>query len=337
MLTVTHAGLHCAAGRFHLDPVRAVDRALITHAHSDHARPGCRAYLCSRESVPLLRRRLGRKASITGLAYGASLSLDGVRISFHPAGHILGSAQIRVEHRGEVWVLSGDYKPEPDPTCTPFEPVRCHTFITECTFGLPIYRWPAAADVFADIDRWWQTNQRSGTTSVLLGYSLGKAQRLLAGLDPATGPIFVHDSVQEFLSAYAEAGVKLPETLPVQPAAIRAERGLALIIAPPAVQSSSWLSQFGDVATGFASGWMLVRSAQPRKGLDRGFVLSDHADWPGLISSIRATGATRVLATHGTTEPLVRWLRENGWDAATLGGPAHSPPAHTPPALRQGG
>lgn len=325
MLTVTQAGLHCAAGRFHLDPVRAVDRALITHAHSDHARPGCRAYLCARESVPLLRRRLGRKASITGLAYGAPLTLDGVRVSFHPAGHILGSAQIRVEHRGEVWVLSGDYKPEPDPTCTPFEPVRCHTFITECTFGLPIYRWPATAEVFADIDRWWQANQREGTTSVLLGYSLGKAQRLLAGLNPDTGPIFVHDSVREFLPAYEEARIRLPEALPAQPEAIRAERGLGLVVAPPAVQSTPWFAQLGDTATGFASGWMLVRSGQPRNSRDRGFVLSDHADWPGLIASIRATGATRVLATHGATAPLVRWLRENGWDAAPLGEPGGAP------------
>lgn len=318
MLTVAERGFYCAPGDFYVDPWRPVDRALITHAHSDHARPGSRAYLCAREGLEVLRVRLGHNASLTGLRYGETVNLNGVNVSFHPAGHVLGSAQIRLEHRGELWVVSGDYKTQPDPTCAAFEPVPCHTFVTESTFGLPIYRWPASESVFAEIQDWWRANQEHGRTSVLFAYTLGKAQRLLAGVDPSCGPIFVHRAVRQFLPAYAAAGVQLPAVQPATPENVQAAGGRALVLAPPAADGSSWLDALGEVSTAFASGWMLIRGIRRRRGADRGFALSDHADWPGLVQSIRATGATHVLVTHGATAPLVRWLNENGWQAEAL-------------------
>ena len=318
MLTVTAQGLHCAPGDFHIDPWRAVDRAVITHAHSDHAYPGSRAYLCARDGVELLRLRVGKDALITGLRHGETVNLNGVTVSFHPAGHVLGSAQICIEHCGEVWVVSGDYKRQFDPTCAAFEPLRCHTFVTESTFGLPVYRWPEPEQVFREIDDWWLANQKHGRTSVLFGYSLGKAQRLLAGVDSALGPIFVHEAIRRFLPAYAAAGVKLPSVATATLENVVAERGKGLVIMPPAADDSEWLHGLGEVSTAFASGWMLFRSMRRRRNADRGFALSDHADWPGLIQTIRETGAARVLVTHGTTAPLVRWLSENGWQAGAL-------------------
>ncbi|MBX3744300.1 MAG: ligase-associated DNA damage response exonuclease [Verrucomicrobiae bacterium] len=318
MLTLTDSGLYCAAGNFFIDPWRSVERALITHAHSDHARSGSTSYLCAREGVGVLRTRLGSNASITGLPCGERLRLGDVTVSFHPAGHILGSAQIRLERDGEIWVASGDYKLHPDPTCTPFEPVPCHTFITESTFGLPVYRWPAPDDVLTDLHAWWRTEADQDRVAVLFAYSLGKAQRLLAGLQSAIGPIFVHDAIHALLPAYADAGVRLPPVQRFTPDAVRASGGRALVLAPPSADPSAWLNTLGDLSTAVASGWMTLRGPRRRRGVDRGFVLSDHADWPSLLAAIRATGATRILVTHGTSAPLVRWLAENGWQAKAL-------------------
>lgn len=320
MLSATEHGLWCAAGGFHVDPCRPVDRAVITHAHSDHARGGCGSYLCALPGVEVLRRRLGAKALIQGLPYGEVLDVGGVRVSLHPAGHVLGSAQIRLERGGEVWVVSGDYKTEPDPTCAAFEPVRCHLFITESTFGLPIYRWPSPPSVFEEIAAWWGANRGMGRTSVLLGYSLGKAQRLLAGLGPLAeteGPVLLHSAVEEFLPAYVAAGVRFPKVQTLSAARVDAAAGRALVIGPPGGSPPGWLAELGDTATGLASGWMLVRATRRGRGC-RGFVLSDHADWPGLVTAIRATGAERILVTHGAAGPLVRWLNENGWSAQHL-------------------
>lgn len=318
MLTVTERGLYCAAGDFHIDPWRPVARAVITHAHSDHARAGSGAYLCASDGVGVLRVRLGDRASITGLRYGGTARLNDVQVSFHPAGHVLGSAQIRLERAGEIWVVSGDYKMQADPTCAAFEPVRCHTFVTESTFGLPVYRWPEPVEVFAEINDWWRTNQQQGRASVLLGYSLGKAQRLLAGVDASLGPLFAHAAVCEFLPAYAAAGVALPPVAVATREALRAAGARALVVAPPAAEGTGVLNALGDCSTALASGWMLIRGTRRRRGTDRGFALSDHADWPGLLAAIRAGGATRVLVTHGQSGPLVRWLREEGWQAEAL-------------------
>lgn len=318
LLEIQEAGLYCAAGDFYIDPWKSVDRALITHAHADHARPGSRHYLCSEDGLGVLRLRMGTSARIESLRYGKTLDFGGVTVSLHPAGHVLGSAQVRVEHRGEIWVASGDYKLAHDSTCRGFEPVRCHTFITESTFGLPIYRWPKSEVVFGEIQSWWAENQASNCTSVLLGYSLGKAQRLLAGLDPGQGPILVHPAVAKVVEAYRAEGIRLPAVEVAKPEVLRGTGGKGIVVASPGAETGPWMDRLGEVATGSASGWMLVRGMRRWGGEGRGFVLSDHADWEGLIGAIRATGAERVLATHGYTKPLVRWLQEQGLQAAEL-------------------
>ena len=317
LLSVTDLGLFCEAGRFYLDPWAPVERAIVTHAHGDHATRGCGAYLAASPGLGVLRQRIGLDARVRGAAYGESLNVEGVRVSLHPAGHILGSAQVRIEHAGEVWVVSGDYKTEPDPTCAAYEPIRCHTFVTECTFGLPVYRWPAGADVFRRIDEWWRANQEAGRATLLFGYALGKAQRLIAGLDPALGPILTHGAVERMTAAYREAGIALPPTTHVA-AASRADWKRGIVIAPPSAHGSTWARRFGPRSTGFASGWMAIRGERRRSSVDRGFPLSDHVDWPGLLNAIAATGAERVWATHGYTEPLARWLREHGVDARAI-------------------
>jgi putative mRNA 3-end processing factor len=317
MLQITEQGLYCAAGDFHIDPWRGVERAVITHAHSDHARVGSQAYLCADTGVGLLRERLG-PVNATGLRYGETVDMNGVRVSLHPAGHVLGSAQVRLEHHGEVWVVSGDYKTHSDPTCASFEPVRCHAFLTESTFGLPVYRWPQPEEIIADLHAWWRGNQEEGRTSVVFAYSLGKAQRVLASLDPSLGPIFVHGAVRALLRHYERAGVRLP---PVQHATkdhVRAANGRGMVIAPPAADNSPWLHSLGETCTGIASGWMLLRGTRRWRAADRGFPLSDHADWDGLVASVRATGAERVLVTHGYAAQFARWLNEKGWRAEVV-------------------
>ena len=298
-----------------------MERALITHAHADHARRGHGAYLATSPSAGLLRARLG-DIRLQTLDYGETLALNGVRVSLHPAGHVLGSAQVRVEHAGQVWVASGDYflsghAGDANPSCAPFEPLRCDCFITECTFGLPIYRWRPQREVMAEIDAWWRDNAAAGRASLLLGYSLGKAQRLLAGVDAGIGPIFVHAAVEPLNQAYRAAGVALPATRLLEQAA-PGELRRALVVAPPAARSSPWAQGLGEHRSAFASGWMQLRGARRRQGLDRGFVLSDHADWPGLQRAIAATGAARVIVTHGGEAVLVRWLRQQGLQAEAL-------------------
>jgi putative mRNA 3-end processing factor len=318
LLTLTGRGLYCEPGDFFVDPWEPVDRAVITHAHGDHASWGSQAYLTSEAGLGVLRARLDPTATIQSVPYGHTVSLNGVTISLHPAGHILGSAQVRIVHRGQVLVVSGDYKIDPDPTCTPFEPVRCHTFITESTFGLPIYRWPAQESVFDEINAWWRANASTGKASMLYGYTLGKSQRLIAGLDPSIGPILTHGAVERMTVAYRQAGVSLPPTRYAGTGARPAESAGAIVIAPPHASGSSWARRFGSQSTGFASGWMLVRGARRRRALDRGFALSDHVDWPGLLATIEATGAGEVWVTHGFTGPVVRWLTERGIDARAV-------------------
>ncbi len=309
-------GLYCLPGDFYIDPWRPVERAVITHAHSDHARAGHGHYLAHHFSEGILRRRVGADIQLQTLEYGESIVHHGVRLSLHPAGHVLGSAQVRLEHAGRVWVASGDYKLEADGTCAPFEPVRCDTFITESTFGLPIYRWPTQAVLFADIQQWWQHNAAQGRASVLFAYAFGKAQRVLAGVDPATGPLVVHGAVEPLNAVYRECGVPLPPTLRVtDPGLGKADLTRALVVAPPSAAGTPWLRRFGEHSDAFASGWMQVRGRRRNRGVDRGFVMSDHADWPGLQQAITATGAERVLVTHGSVATMVRWLREQGLQA----------------------
>jgi putative mRNA 3-end processing factor len=316
-------GLYCPPGRFHVDPWRPVERAVITHAHADHARRGHGAYLATAIGEGVLRARLGA-IRFRGLAYGEAIDIDGVRVSLHPAGHVLGSAQVRLEHRGQVWVVSGDYylsanAHDHNATCAPFDPVRCHCFVTESTFALPIYRWRPQREVLAAIGAWWQANADAGRASLLLGYSFGKAQRLLAGVDPTIGPLVVHGAVEPLNEAYRAAGVAVPPTLRLEQLAHREALRRALVIAPPGVLDSAWTRSLGELRDAFASGWMQLRGARRRQGLDRGFVLSDHADWPGLQRAIGATGASRVIVTHGYEAVLVRWLQQQGLQAESFG------------------
>ena len=319
-------GLYCPQGDFYIDPWRPVERAVITHAHADHARRGHDRYLAAAPAEGVLRIRLGDEIALQTLPYGEAIAHHGVRVSFHPAGHVLGSAQVRLEHGGRVWVASGDYHVagdsadprEDNATCTPFEPVRCHCFITESTFGLPIYRWQPQAELFASIDDWWRRNAEAGRASLILGYSFGKAQRILQGVDRSIGPIFVHGAVEPLNRAYRAAGVDLPETPLVTEVKDKALFRRALIVAPPSVQGSVWTRRFGEHSDAFASGWMQLRGARRRRSVDRGFVLSDHADWPGLKRAIAATGAERVIVTHGYEAVMVRWLGEQGLEASAF-------------------
>jgi putative mRNA 3-end processing factor len=318
LLQVTARGLYCAAGDFYVDPWQPVERAVITHAHSDHARAGSGSYLASADGEGVLRARLGDTAAIRVVGYGEQVDMQGVRVSLHPAGHILGSAQVRIEYRGEVWCVSGDYKIEPDSTCAPYEPVRCHTFITESTFGLPIFRWRPQAEVFGEINAWWRANQAAGRASLLLGYALGKAQRLLAGVDHSIGPIVTHGAVERLNAEYRAAGVSLPSTTYAGAVGRAFDWSQALIVAPPSAEGSPWVRRFGPLSAGFASGWMRTRATRRRRGVDQGFTLSDHTDWPGLLAAIEATGAEHVLITHGYAGAVSRYLRERGLDAHPL-------------------
>lgn len=318
LISLTPRGLYCKKGDFYVDPWLPVDRAVVTHAHADHAYRGSKNYLVAAEGESLARIRLDHESTITGQKYGETTDINGVKVSFHPAGHVLGSAQVRVEYKGEVWVVSGDYKLTPDATCSPFEPVKCNYFITEATFGLPIYRWPSPKKVFTEIDEWWLRNRENGKASVLFAYSLGKAQRILNGVDRSIGPIFTHGSVERLTQAYRESGIDLPETTYVGNVTNKKEFAGSLIVAPPSAQMSTWMKRFGPQSTGFASGWMMVRGARRQRAVDRGFVLSDHADWPELNTAIRATEADTVYVTHGFSEEVVRWLNETGMNAEPL-------------------
>jgi putative mRNA 3-end processing factor len=321
-LELTPSGLYCAAGDFYVDPWQPVARALITHAHGDHARSGSAAYLAVGDGLPLLRARLGEDATIETLRYGESRRVGGVDVSFHPAGHVLGSAQIRIAGSGPVTVVSGDYKLAPDPTCAPFEPVRCEVFITESTFGLPIFRWDPPAVTLEAIAAWWQQNRAAGEGSVLFAYALGKAQRILAGLrallGELPGPVYCHGAVERINAAYRDAGVALPPTVPVGDAPAGTAFDDALVLAPPSAQGSPWMRRFGNCRTAFASGWMAIRGTRRRRNLDQGFVLSDHADWPALNAAIDASGAAAIRVTHGYSAEVVRWLNESGRAATRL-------------------
>ena len=307
-------GLYCPPGGFYIDPWRPVDRAVVTHAHSDHARAGSSHYLAAAPAESVLRTRLG-DIDLQLLPYGEAIEHHGVRLSLHPAGHVLGSAQVRLEHGGEVWVVSGDYKLEHDGTCEAFEPVRCDTFITESTFGLPIYRWAPQAEIFADINGWWRANAAAGRASVMFCYAFGKAQRIMRGLDPSIGPILLHGAVAPLNEAYRQAGVALPAAGRLTEVADSGLVRRAMVLAPPSAQGTPWMRRLGEHADAFASGWMQLRGNRRRRGVDRGFVLSDHADWPGLQAAIRATGAGRVIVTHGSVSTMVRWLQGQGLQA----------------------
>ncbi len=310
-------GIYCPAGDFYIDPWRPVDRALITHGHADHARPGHARYLATDIAVPVMRHRLGDVA-IDSIIYGEHRRIGGANVSFHPAGHIPGSAQIRVEVGGEIWVVSGDYKTTADAISTPYEPVKCHSFITECTFGLPVFEWPDEADVAGEINGWWAKNAANGQFSLLGAYSLGKAQRVMSMLDSSIAPILTHGAVEATNEILCAQGFDLVATHRVTPDLAPKDYPGAMVIAPPGALGSDWARRFRPAATGFASGWMRLRGVRRRRAVDRGFVVSDHADWAGLNMAIRGTGAENIYATHGYTDIFARWLRSEGYNAEAL-------------------
>ena len=314
-------GLYCPDGAFYIDPWRPVDRAVLTHAHADHARAGHRRVLCADRGLPVFRSRLGPEAALQGLGYETPLRLGGVEISLHPASHVLGASQIRIAARGQVWVVSGDYRVVEDASCDAFTPVRADVFITETTFGLPIYRWAPQTVVVEEILGWWQAQAAQGSACLIYTYALGKAQRLIMALEAmgaltaGPGPVYVHAAVAKINAAYRAAGVPL-RTLSTPPPQLAAGD---LVLAPQSVEGSHWLGrQALVVAQASVSGWMTVRGARRRQPGVRGFVLSDHADWPGLLWAIDQSQAGRIILTHGQTGFMARWLTEQGRIVQTL-------------------
>ena len=314
LIEFSDKGLYCRAGGFYIDPWKPVERAVITHGHSDHARWGSHTYLCHQDTKPILQARLGH-GNYQTVDWNKTVYLNGVRVSLHRAGHIIGSAQVRVEYEGEVWVVSGDYKVEDDGLSGAFEPVPCHTFITECTFGLPIYNWKPQAQIYADMQDWVRGNMKRGITSILFAYSLGKAQRILLPLAEVTDTILAHGATYNMHMALVNAGWKLPHLEKVTPDTPKERLKGSVVIAPSSAEGSPWLRKFAPYAVGVCSGWMQVRGATRRRNADAGFTISDHADWHGLIQAVKATGAERVYATHGFQSVFSRYLTELGLDA----------------------
>ncbi|MFZ9046574.1 MAG: ligase-associated DNA damage response exonuclease [Cyclobacteriaceae bacterium] len=316
LLEITKKGIYCQKAGIYIDPWVPVKKALITHGHADHARWGHQHYMSTSLTKAIMHHRLGESLDIQGAPYGEQILINGVKFSFHPAGHLPGSAQVRVEHKGEICVASGDYKLSKDPLAEPFEPIKCHTFISECTFGLPVFRWNSHEESVRKINIWWRENQKKGLVSVIGGYALGKAQRILTSLDPSIGPIYTHGAVENINRVLRASGVTLPETIQVMPHENPDYSG-SMVIATPSALSSPWMKRFKPYTTALASGWMTIRGARRRRSVDKGFVMSDHADWEELNRAIAETGAENIICTHGYTQVFAQWLRSNGYNAVS--------------------
>lgn len=317
LITFTDRGMYCARAQVYVDPWKPVARALITHGHADHAREGHAHYMCTKSAAPIMRHRLG-SIDLQEVEYGEKIVINGVEISFHPAGHVIGSAQIRLAYKGEIWVISGDYKVAHDGISEPFEPVRCTHFVTECTFGLPIFKWAPQAHVAAQINDWWRINANAGVHSIIGAYSLGKAQRILSLLEPGIGPILTHGAIEASNAVLRGQGITLPQTTLITPDFDHTSQNGAMVLAPPAALGSKWAAKFGTHSSGFASGWMRLRGVRRRRALERGFVMSDHADWEGLLHAIALTNAENIYVTHGYTDIFARHLKSAGYNAAIV-------------------
>jgi len=311
-------GLYIPQADVYIDPWKPVAKAFITHGHSDHSRYGNKSYICTHSALPVIKHRLGSHITAKGVDYGESVSVNGVKFSFHPAGHIIGSAQIRVEYKGEVWVASGDYKTTPDGVSETFESIKCHAFITESTFGLPVFKWKPQSEVMAEINDWWRSNKELGRVSVLAAYSLGKAQRIINNVDHSIGKIFTHGAVENVNEVIRRQGVDLYETIRVVQGQKQSMYAGGLVIAPPSAVDSAWSKKFKDFSSGIASGWMAMRGTRRRRSADRGFILSDHADWDQLLSAIKATEAEKIFVTHGYTDQFSKYLTSIGYYSAVV-------------------
>jgi putative mRNA 3-end processing factor len=317
LLTFTDKGIYCQQGDFYIDPWKPVAHAVITHAHSDHARPGNGSYLCHHFTRPILQWKLG-DISVQSVGWRETVLMNGVRVSLHPAGHIIGSSQIRVEYNDSVWVVSGDYKIENDGVSGEIEIVPCDVFITESTFGLPIYEWKPQQELFYDIQNWILSNREKGDNSVLIAYSLGKAQRLLKCIEEISTSIYVHGAIWNIQEVLMKTGFQLPEVKRVIPEMAKSSFHADIIIAPPSAENSPWMNRFYPYSLGVCSGWMQVRGNSRRRNVDAAFPLSDHADWKGLLSVIRATSAKKVFVTHGFQSSFSRYLNEIGIESAEV-------------------
>lgn len=315
LLAFTTKGIYCAQAGVYLDPWKPVNKALITHGHADHSRWGHKHYITHTSNVPIISHRLG-DIKVSGVRFRESIHINNVKFTFHPAGHIPGSSQIRVEHKGEVWVFTGDYKTEADGISAPYEPVKCDTFITECTFGLPAFKWAPQGEVMHDINTWWAQNKADGKCSVLFAYSLGKAQRLLKHLDPSIGKIMTHGAIEK-MTQVLRPMIDMPATERITRDTRKEDFKGSLVLAPPATHGSTWIRKMVPYVTASASGWMAFRGARRRRAIDKGFVMSDHCDWPSLLESIKATGAEKIICTHGYTDIFSKYLRSIGYDART--------------------
>jgi putative mRNA 3-end processing factor len=315
LLEFNDKGIYCEKANVYLDPWLPVENAIITHGHADHSRYGHKYYITHRTNVPIIRHRLG-EINVTGVEWNDTFVINNVKFSLHPAGHIIGSSQVRVEYKGEVWVFTGDYKTEDDGISVPYEVVKCNTFITECTFGLPAFKWIPQAEVMTDINNWWAKNKEEGKTSILFGYSLGKAQRILKYLDTDIGKIYTHGAIEN-MTEVVRTLVDFPQTNRITRDTKKEEIAGNIVLAPPSAHGSTWIRKMTPFVTGSASGWMAFRGARRRRAIDKGFVLSDHCDWYGLLDSIKATGAEKVICTHGYTDIFAKYLRDLGYDART--------------------
>ncbi|ADR21126.1 DNA ligase-associated DEXH box helicase [Marivirga tractuosa] len=318
LLKFTDNGIYCPEGEFYIDPWRPVKKALITHAHADHSRPGHQHYLAHLHSETIMRQRLGVNIQIETINYDESININGVKVSFHPAGHIPGSAQIRIEYKGKIAVVSGDYKLEDDGLSTPFESINCHEFVTETTFGLPIYQWKPQSETFNEINHWWKKNKADGKTSVIFAYALGKAQRIMKNVDTNIGKIYTHGAVESATEALRKTGLDLPETTKITNDIPKKEYQGNLVIATPASIGTTWMKKLAPYSTGIASGWMMLRGTRRRKAADRGFVLSDHADWNGLLEAVKLSEAETIYSTHGYSNVFTKYLQEQGLNAISL-------------------
>jgi putative mRNA 3-end processing factor len=317
LLTFTDRGIYCPQGDFYIDPWKPVSRAVITHAHSDHARPGNASYLCHRDTKPLLLLRLG-DISVQSVEWAEPVYMNGVKLTLHSAGHIIGSSQIRIEYQGTTWVVSGDYKTENDGISGEMEIVPCDVFITESTFGLPVYKWKPQQELFYDVQNWILANRENGNNSVLIAYSLGKSQRILKAIEKISPLIYVHGAIWNVHQALLKAGWQLPEVKRITPDMNRSNFKTDVIIAPPSAEQSPWMNRFSPYSVGVCSGWMQVRGHARRRNVDAGFAMSDHADWKGLISVVHACGAKKVFVTHGFQSAFSRYLNETGIEAAEV-------------------
>lgn len=318
LLDFTSNGIYCPEGKFYIDPWRPVKKALITHAHADHSRPGHQHYLAHHHSETIMRQRLGNEIQVQTLDYDKSITINGVKVSFHPAGHIPGSSQIRLEYKGKVAVVSGDYKLEDDGLSTPFESVKCHEFVTETTFGLPIYQWKPQTEIFSEINNWWRYNKENGKTSVIFAYALGKAQRIMKNVDKDNGKIYTHGAVENATDALRKTGLDLPKTIKITNDIPKSDYVGNLVIATPASIGTPWMKKLAPYSTGITSGWMMLRGTRRRKAADRGFVLSDHADWNGLLEAVKLSEAETIYCTHGYSNVFTKYLQEQGLNAISL-------------------